>query len=106
MRNPPSPASASAPSPQPTAATRCEQRPDTPFARTHLGRYRAALLGFFYFQYVVRRYRSNALTVQATSLLVERTDSFFHHRYVPTPLRTLYSRLKTGVGFVAEKLVQ
>ena len=66
---------------------------------------RAALLGFFYFQYVVRRYRTNQLTVQAVTLFLERTDGFFSHRFVPTPVNTLYRRFKTGISYIAEKFV-
>ena len=67
---------------------------------------RAAILGFFYFQYVVRRHRSNPLTVQSLELLVKQLDGVFQHRWSPAPLQTIYRRGKSGVAWAAQKLVQ
>jgi len=66
----------------------------------------AALLGFFYFQYVVRRHRTNHFTVQAVTLLTERTDGIFCHRFVPAPLQALYRKGKGLVGFLATRFVR
>eukprot|EP00322_Chrysochromulina_rotalis_P018573 CAMPEP_0115859474 /NCGR_PEP_ID=MMETSP0287-20121206/16633_1 /TAXON_ID=412157 /ORGANISM="Chrysochromulina rotalis, Strain UIO044" /LENGTH=389 /DNA_ID=CAMNT_0003313773 /DNA_START=12 /DNA_END=1181 /DNA_ORIENTATION=+ len=66
---------------------------------------RAALLGFFFFQYVVRRYRTNELTVKAVDLLVERINDIFAHKYMPAPLQTVYSKAKSLIGMAAQKLV-
>jgi len=66
----------------------------------------AALLGFFYFQYVVRRYRTNHFTVQAVTLLAERTDGVLCHRFVPAPLQTLYRKAKGLISFVATRFVR
>ncbi|KOO52742.1 phosphopantothenoylcysteine decarboxylase [Chrysochromulina tobinii] len=60
--------------------------------------FRAALLGFFFFQYVVRRSRSNEMTMKALELLTERSDSVFRHRYVPAPLQIVYSNAKKFIG--------
>jgi len=65
----------------------------------------AAILGFFFFQYVVRRYRNNELTVKAVDLFVERVDSLGKHRFVPMPVQTLYGKVKSVVGYAATKLV-
>ena len=60
--------------------------------------FRAALLGFFFFQYVVRRSRSNEMTMKALDLLNERADGIFRHRYVPAPLQNVYSNAKKFIG--------
>merc|ERR1711904_533148 len=59
---------------------------------------RAGLIGFFYFQYVVRRYRSNQATVQTVQMLVEKIDGVLKHRYAPAFLQNVYVRLKRAVG--------
>ena len=63
--------------------------------------HRAALLSFFYFQYVARRYKSNPQTVQTVGLLVQRLDGFGNHRLVPGPVKVLYGRVKGAVAWVA-----
>ena len=67
---------------------------------------RAAIMGFFFFQYVVRRYRTNELTVTTTNLLIDKADGLFRHRYVPAPLQNLYAKLKSFIALAANKLVQ
>ena len=64
------------------------------------------ILGFFYFQYVVRRYRTNQTTVQTVGMLVEKLDGVFKHRYAPGFLQSIYARLKGLVGKAAEYLVR
>ena len=66
--------------------------------------YRALLLSFFYFQYVSRRYKVNAQTVQVVGLFVQKADGIFKHRFVPAPLQAVYTRFKYFVGLAADKL--
>jgi len=65
---------------------------------------RALVLSFLYFQYVCRRYKTNAQTVQTVRLFVEKVDGIGKHRYVPAPIQTAYGRVKWAIGFAAEKL--
>ena len=65
--------------------------------------YRAALLGFFYFQYIARRYKSNPQTVQVVRLLLERLDGVFHHRFVPAPLQGVYTKVKSLLAMAAQR---
>jgi len=65
--------------------------------------YRAALLGFFYFQYVARRYKSNAQTVQVVQLLVERVDGISQHRLVPAPVQQVYTKAKSLIAMAADR---
>jgi hypothetical protein len=65
---------------------------------------RAALLSFFYFQYVCRRYKSNSQTVQTVQIFVQKLDGWCKHRFVPAPLQHVYERAKRAVGWVAGKI--
>lgn len=66
--------------------------------------YRAALLSFFYFQYVCRRYRSNPSTVQTVSLFVGKVESVCKHRYVPAPAQRGYETIKGAITWAAGKV--
>jgi len=68
--------------------------------------YRALLLWFFYFQYLVRRHRTNPTTVQTVQMLMQKLDGIAHHRFAPAILQTLYTRAKSLVSLAAEKLVR
>jgi len=65
--------------------------------------YRAALLSFFFFQYVARRYRSNSQTSQTVRLLVERVDGIANHRFVPAVVRTIYGKAKGLIAAGAQR---
>jgi len=67
---------------------------------------RAAILGFFYFQYVVRRYRSNQFTQLAVGHFDERVGSLLSHRFVPAPLKMVYARFKGLIGKLAQYTVK
>ena len=66
--------------------------------------HRAAVLGFFFFQYVVRRYRVNALTVQAVGLLTSRVDGALNHKWCPRALGLAFGKLKAAVKWAAGKI--
>eukprot|EP00325_Prymnesiales_sp_UTEX-LB-985_P023884 CAMPEP_0174720684 /NCGR_PEP_ID=MMETSP1094-20130205/34191_1 /TAXON_ID=156173 /ORGANISM="Chrysochromulina brevifilum, Strain UTEX LB 985" /LENGTH=361 /DNA_ID=CAMNT_0015921209 /DNA_START=84 /DNA_END=1169 /DNA_ORIENTATION=+ len=67
---------------------------------------RAAILGFFYFQYVVRRYRTNQFTQLAVSHFDERVGSMLSHRFAPAPLKMIFVRFKALIGKVAQYTVK
>jgi len=67
---------------------------------------RAGILAFFYFQYVVRRHRTNELTQQAVTLLNQQVTGMLSHRFVPGPFMVLYGKIKMLVGKAAHYLVQ
>ena len=64
---------------------------------------RAAILSFFFFQYVSRRYKSNPQTVQTLRLFVERVDSLFAYRFVPGGVRAMYEKVKGLIGSLATR---
>jgi len=66
---------------------------------------RVAVLVFFYFQYVSRRFQSHYWTKQAVTLLTQKFDGWFHHRYCPVSIRMVFDRFKGVVAFVASKVV-
>jgi len=67
---------------------------------------RSAVLAFFYFQYVARRYNSSFWTKQAVTALTEKLNGIFHHRYCPAPVGMLFDRLKGVVAMLADKVQQ
>jgi len=67
---------------------------------------RMGFLAFIYFQYVVRRYRTNLMTKQAVGIFAEKIDSLAAHRWCPPPLRAVPRGLKKLVAGMASTLVK
>lgn len=65
---------------------------------------RVLVLTGFYFQYVSRRHANSFWTKQAVSVLSEKAQNLFHHRFCPGPVGMVFDKLLALVGNLAARV--
>lgn len=62
---------------------------------------RMGVLALVYFQYVVKRNRTNFMTKQAVTLLTDKAGQIFHHKWCPRPVGAAFDGVKKLVAKAA-----